>query len=134
MKWKLEPMTTKNVVKFCTYTKGDQSLTHATYYRWGEAIINKKPVLSDYDEEVGINIMTIADDICYELDDCYYSHIINLSKGIPKHIKTSLRKKLFIEDYEIRELEDDGWSYFKHEIWFRGTLQIELKERERCRD
>ena len=35
MKWNLEPMLTKNVVMFCTYTKGDQSLTHATYYRWG---------------------------------------------------------------------------------------------------
>ena len=133
LKWKLEPMLTKNVVMFCIYTKGDQSLTHAIYYRWGEAIINT-PVLTDYDEEVGINIKTLDDDICYELHDCYYSRIIKLSNGIPKHIKTSLRKKLFVEDYDIRELEDDGWSYYKHEIWFHGTLQIELEERERCRD
>ena len=132
MLWKIEPMLTKNVVKFTTYTKGNHSLTHATYYRWGEAIAesDSKPVFKDYNEEVGIRVETFD----YELQDCYYSCITDLSSGIPKHIRTYLRKKLFVEDYEIRELEDDGWCYCKHEIMFRGTLQIDEKKRERCRD
>jgi hypothetical protein len=132
MLWNIEPMLTKNVVKFTTYTKGPHSLTHATYYRWGEAIVESdiKPVFEDYNEEVGINVTTFE---C-QLHDCYYSCITNLSIGIPKHIKTHLRNKLFVEDYEIRELEDDGWCYCNDEIIFRGTLKIEKKMRDRCRD
>ena len=132
MLWKIEPMLTKNVVEYTTYTKGDHSLTHVRFYRWGEAICDYdiKPVFEGYNEETGINVTTFD---C-QLHECYYSRIIELSKGIPKHIKTNLRNKLFVEDYEMRELEDDGWCYCKHEIIFTGTLQIYEKRRERCRD
>ena len=132
MFWKIEPMLTKNVVKYTTYTKGDHSLTHVRFYRWGEAITesDNKPVFEGYNEEAGINVTTFD---C-ELHECYYSRIIELSKGIPKHIKTNLRNRLFVEDYEMRELEDDGWCYCKHEIIFTGTLQIDERRREGCRD
>ena len=132
MLWKIEPMLTKNVVKFTSYINGDHSLTHATYYRWGEATAESdiKPIFEDYNEEVGINVKTFD----YQLYDCYYSRITDLSRGIPKHIRTNLRNKLFVEDYEIQELEDDGWRYCKHEVIFRGTLQIDEKKRIRCRD
>ena len=134
MIWKIEPTTTKNVVMFTTYTKGNNSFTHAKYYRWGEAFTYNKPNITKYNEETGINIQSIDYDIAYELFECYYSRITELSRWIPKHIKSKLRDKLFVEDHEIRELEEDGWCYSKHEIVFRGTLQIEEVQRTRCRD
>ena len=136
MRWIIEPMTTKNVAKFTTYMKGNHSFIHATYYRWGEAFVqsDSKPVLTEYNEESGINIQSIDYNIEYELHECYYSRIMELSRWIPKHIKTSLRDKLFVEYYEIDELVDDGWCYCKHDIVFRGTLQIEVELRKGCRD
>jgi hypothetical protein len=137
MLWQTEPMLEKNVGKFMTYTKGKHSLTHARYYRWGEVITESDtiPILNDYSEDKGINIHNIEGNHCgYELHDCYYSSIVELSYYIPKIIKTQLRNKRFVEDYDIQELVDDGWTYCKTEIEFRGPLQINEKEREMCRD
>jgi hypothetical protein len=132
MLWQLEPTFTKNVVKFTTYIKGDYSFVHATYYRWGEAIVESdvKPEFGNYNEDDGLNA-TAYD--C-QLYDCYYSHITDLSKGVPKHISAILTSKLFVEEDEIRELEANGWRYCKHDIMFRGSLQVEKKGRLGCRD
>lgn len=137
MLWQTENMLEKNVGMFKVYTKGKHSLTHGRYYRWGEVITESddKPVLNDYSEDKGINIEKIEGKLCeYELFDCYYSSIVEFSYYIPKIIKTQLRNKRFVEDYDIQELIDDGWVYCKTEIEFRGPLHIDQKERERSRD
>jgi hypothetical protein len=133
MKWKIEPMLTKNVSKFCMYTKDEHSFVHATYYRWGEAIIygETKPVFVEYNEDVGLNITAFDE---YELHDCYYSCIIDMSDKFPEHLKKYLQNKRFVEDYEICEMEDEGWCYHKHDIMFYGTLQIEEQKKKHCRD
>jgi len=132
MYWQIEPSVTKNIVRFTTYIRGNHSLVHAKYYRWGEAIVvsDAKPEFATYNEEVGLNVTKYD---C-QLYDCYYSHITDLSRGIPKHISTILTSKLFVEDHEIRELVDDGWCFCKEEIMFRGMLQINKKKRLGCRD
>jgi hypothetical protein len=139
MLWQTETMLEKNVGKFMTYTKGKHSLVHARYYRWGEVITESDtmPILinEDYNENKRINIHNIeGNHRGYELHDCYYSSIVEFSYYIPKNIKTQLRNKRFVEDYDIQELVDDGWIYCKTEIEFRGPLTIHEKERERCRD
>jgi hypothetical protein len=135
MLWQTEPMLEKNVGKFDTYTKGKHSFTHAKYYRWGEVITESddKPVINE-EKDKGINIEKIEGKFLeYELYDCYYSSIVELSYYIPKIIKTQLRNKRFVEDYEIQELVDDGWTYCKTEIEFRGPLTTDVKPREGCR-
>ncbi len=127
MLWQTEPMLEKNVGKFMTYTKGKHSLTHARYYRWGEVITESDTmpnlINEDYNEAKRINIHNIEGEHCYHhLHDCYYSSIVEFSYYIPKIIKTQLRNKRFVEDYDIQELVDDGWIYCKTEIEFRGTF------------
>ena len=136
MLWQTEPMLEKNVGKFVIYTKGKHYFTHARYYRWGEVITEseEKPDLLNYNEEQGINIEKIEGTFCdYELFECYYSTIVEFSYYIPKIIKRQLLNKRFVEDYEIQELVDDGWTYCKTEIEFCGPLTTFEKPRESCR-
>ncbi len=136
MKWIIETTLTKKVFGLCYYTKDGNYFTHFKCYRWGEAFTraDTKPILGVYNEDAGLNILEFDKGIEYELFDCYYSRIIDMSDAVPEHIKTSLQNELFVEDDDIRKMEDDGWCCYKYDIMFCGTLQIEEQKKKHCRD
>jgi hypothetical protein len=64
-----------NVVKICTYTKGDQSLTHAAYLSVGMMVFARYFVSWDFtnrverEKDVGINKFTV---LVFELKELVY--------------------------------------------------------------
>jgi hypothetical protein len=118
--WLIEPSTRKNVVEFIRYEndEGDH-IVHATYYRWGQAIVTShtKP---DYKYDENGNKFISGDN---NLVDCYASEIVEFSATIDEESKQKLID--FVDEYGINELEDEmGWSLIESEIRIYGPLQI----------
>jgi hypothetical protein len=124
MNWKIEPTTSKNVAEFVTYTKGNNSLVHATYYRWATVYVTSetKPIFGYSEEEQGTKFEHYDNDLDHDLCDGYYSCIVDFSKEMRKKVKEDLRD--FVDDHGIGELENDGWELLESVIWIYGTLQI----------
>ncbi len=116
MHWKIEPAISKNVAEFITYTKGNTSLIHATYYRWATVYVTSetKPIFEFSEEEQGTKFQGYD----HDLDHSYNSEIVGFSKGMHKKTKERL------QEYGIEELENDGWELDESVIWIYGTLQI----------
>jgi len=124
MHWKIEPINTKHVTEFVTYTKEAHIIKYASYYIFGQAFLDSdtKPVI-EYNEQDGIDTQTFGDDIEHNLYDCYSSNIVEFSDDM----KPQLRKKIstFLKKNTISELEETGWEYLESEVWFYGALTVE---------
>ena len=119
----LEPMISKCVAEYDTWSKGDKhSVITARYWRSAEIIVkcDYTPVIEVDDiENNGVNLMKLFEkeylngDMNYELYDNYASEVHQYSTGMRKRMKHR------IDDLweENGDLEEDGWDIVGTEVW-----------------
>ena len=131
--WIIEPMFTKCVWELNIWTKGNQSITRRTCYRWGEVCItsSKKPIVNlENQDDVGINIFDHFElevkigELDYNLYDSYDSDIVKCSKRMRETTKNKM-EELWRNNGESA-WEEEGWYSDECEVWFFGKLNLKI--------
>ena len=110
----------KNVVHIEIFKKNNKEIKISETFRSGFIITNENVDISNYKEEVGINVWD------FDLDDHEFSD--GVSNDIQFESSINKENQLLIKEifYELgtEGLESNGWEHYDTEVWFYGKLNI----------
>ena len=123
MAWKISPKYKKSVTEVELFKNGSRYITRRHGWRWGYVIVDEKPDLSDYDEDVGADSSCDFGDIIDQGQDdgCWEDWVY------PDDMEEKEREEIeeaWAEDWHDG-VEALGWESWESEMLFEGPLDVE---------
>lgn len=124
MAWKISTKYKKSIEEVETFTKDDMTITRRHGWRWGHATFAEKPDLSNYDEDIGIDVYSgeFGDVLDHEFDDGCWEDWEYDDALTPEQIEEI--EAAWEEDW-TSGIEDLGWENEDWEVIFTGPLEVE---------
>lgn len=122
MSYKITTETKKTIESRDIWNKDGKKIYVSTFFRYGYAVIGKKPKIPVFDESIGLNISTLGDIESHSLDDGYSTELI-----IKCDITDDEREKIEMGWEENGEdgLAELGWSLDDWDIVIYGPIKVE---------
>lgn len=83
----------------------------------GSIWLPKRPDLSQYDEDIGLNLYALFEGFDYSFEDG--AHRFVFPDSMPESTQERIRA---LDEDDI--LSEDGWEAFESETWFFGPLEL----------
>ena len=104
------------------WTKNGKKIYLSTFFRYGYAVVKKKPKIPKFDEEVGLNVTAFGEIESHSLDDGFSVELI-INSEIPDDEREQI-EAAWEEDGEDG-LCNLGWSLDDWDIVFYGPVKVE---------
>lgn len=126
--WTIRTQYKKSIVQSEAWTKGEQTISSDTRFRWGSFDIKtdgKEPPEFDLVNENGIDIFNDTRHFEeYNVGDIT-SEQVTWPSDMPAKERKKLQKRFENESFDVVMESLDGWEQVSNEIIFQGPLQLE---------
>ncbi len=123
MPYKISTKHKRSVIESTEWLKDEHKIIVTDVCRWGSIVIEKKPDLSGYNPDKGIDVVSSFKILDYESESDGFDFEISYSSSMSTEDKNKIKR--FLRQHGIDEIVELGWEQGTYKTVFEGPLEVE---------